>query len=288
MSTNIEKCAVFRGSEGLTSTLDISELVAGDIIKIEQGMKIPADCILLDGIDISCDESAMTGEPDQMEKSAVTESNYEFNPDPFLLGKTLVAQGQGTAMVCCVGVNSRSGQAEEKLQTEEDQTPLQQKLDAIANQLARIGFKFFILALILGLGRVIFDRTLATFKKPWDGATFTDLTFAVITAVTVIVIAIPEGLPLAVTISFAFSVMKMKKENNWVRKLASSETMGGADQICTDKTGTLTKNQMTVREFYSMEQVFNDKPSNFSTMHTATLLAEGVLYNCSARLEKNP
>jgi len=288
MSTNIEKCAVFRGSEGLTSTLDVSELVAGDIIKIEQGMKIPADCILLDGIDISCDESAMTGEPDQMEKSSVTESNYEFNPDPFLLGKTLVAQGQGTAMVCCVGVNSRSGQAEEKLQTEEDQTPLQQKLDAIANQLARIGFKFFILALILGLGRVIFDRTLATFKKPWDGATFTDLTFAVITAVTVIVIAIPEGLPLAVTISFAFSVMKMKKENNWVRKLASSETMGGADQICTDKTGTLTKNQMTVREFYSMDQVFNDKPSNFSTMHTATLLAEGVLYNCSARLEKNP
>ena len=260
MSTNIEKCAVFRGSEGLTSTVDISELVTGDIIKIEQGMKIPADCILLDGIDISCDESAMTGEPDQMEKSAVTESNYEYNPDPFLLGKTLVAQGQGTAMVCCVGVNSRSGQAEEKLQTEEDQTPLQQKLDAIANQLARIGFKFFILALILGLGRVIFDRTLATFKKPWDGATFTDLTFAVITAVTVIVIAIPEGLPLAVTISFAFSVMKMKKENNWVRKLASSETMGGADQICTDKTGTLTKNQMTVREFYSMDQVFNDKP----------------------------
>jgi P-type E1-E2 ATPase len=288
MSANIEKCAVFRGTEGLTSTVDISELVAGDIIKIEQGMKIPADCILLDGIDISCDESAMTGEPDQMEKSAVTESNYEYNPDPFLLGKTLVAQGQGTAMVCCVGVNSRSGQAEEKLQTEEDQTPLQQKLDAIANQLARIGFKFFILALILGLGRVIFDRTLATFKKPWDGATFTDLTFAVITAVTVIVIAIPEGLPLAVTISFAFSVMKMKKENNWVRKLASSETMGGADQICTDKTGTLTKNQMTVREFYSMEQVFNDKPSNFSTMHTATLLAEGVLYNCSARLEKTP
>ena len=272
----------------MTITVDISELVAGDIIKIEQGMKIPADCILLDGIDLSCDESAMTGEPDQMEKSAVTESNYEFNPDPFLVGKSLVAQGQGTAMVCCVGTNSRSGQAEEKLQTEEEQTPLQQKLDAIANQLARIGFKFFLLALLLGVGRCIFDRTLAPFKKPWDGETFTDLSFAVITAVTVIVIAIPEGLPLAVTISFAFSVMKMKRENNWVRKLASSETMGGADQICTDKTGTLTKNQMTVREFYSMEQVFNDKPANFSTMHTATLLAEGVLYNCSARLEKTP
>jgi P-type E1-E2 ATPase len=132
-TANIERCAVFRGNEGMTQTLEISELVVGDIIKIEQGMKIPADCILLEGIDVSCDESAMTGEPDQMEKSNVTDHNYEHNPDPFLLGKTLVAQGQGTAMVCCVGTNSRSGQAEEKLQTEEEATPLQQKLDAIAN-----------------------------------------------------------------------------------------------------------------------------------------------------------
>jgi P-type E1-E2 ATPase len=79
----------------------------------------------------------------------------------------------------------------------------------------------------------------------------------------VIVIAVPEGLPLAVTLSFAFSVMKMKMENNLVRKLASSETMGGANEICTDKTGTLTKNQMTVKEFYTMEQVFIGRPANF-------------------------
>jgi P-type Ca2+ transporter type 2B len=79
---------------------------------------------------------------------------------------------------------------------------------------------------------------------------------AFILGVTVIVIAVPEGLPLAVTISFAFSVMKMKDENNLVRKLASSETMGGANEVCTDKTGTLTKNQMTVREFYTMDTVF--------------------------------
>jgi len=68
--------------------------------------------------------------------------------------------------------------------------------------------------------------------------------------------------------------------------LASSETMGGADTICTDKTGTLTKNQMTVREFYTMEQVFTDRPSNFKQLTTSELLAEGVLYNCSARIEK--
>lgn len=75
----------------------------------------------------------MTGEPDQLEKSAVTEENYENNPDPFLIGKTLVCNGMGTAMVCCVGTNSRSGMAEEKLNTEEDETPLQAKLGTIAN-----------------------------------------------------------------------------------------------------------------------------------------------------------
>jgi magnesium-transporting ATPase (P-type) len=141
-----------------------------------------------------------------------------------------------------------------------------------------------LLALVLGCGRAVFDRTVG--DKQWDGATLTDFLFAIITAVTVIVIAIPEGLPLAVTISFAFSVMKMKRENNWVRKLASSETMGGADQICTDKTGTLTKNQMTVRQFYTMDQVFDERPPNFRSLQTADLLAEGVLYNCSARIEK--
>lgn len=119
------------------------------------------------------------------------------------------------------------------------------------------------------------------------GPTIDKFLKAFITAVTVIVIAVPEGLPLAVTISFAFSVMKMKDENNLVRKLASSETMGGANEICTDKTGTLTKNQMTVREFYTMDTVFQGRPQNFKDLATAKLMGEGVLYNCSARLERN-
>lgn len=114
----IEYVATYRGGGGLTQTISITELVVGDVIKLEQGMRIPADCIMLEGIDISTDESAMTGEPDQMEKSSVTAENYEHNPDPFLLGKTLVCNGQGTALVCCIGTNSRSGMAEEKLQTE--------------------------------------------------------------------------------------------------------------------------------------------------------------------------
>jgi calcium-translocating P-type ATPase len=268
----------------------VSDLVVGDVIEISQGMRIPADCILLEGIDISCDEAAMTGEPDHMEKTAITHENFDSNPDPFMLGKTLVCNGYGKALVCCVGTNTRSGMAEEKLQTEEDQTPLQQKLEAIANSLAKYGVYIALFTLVLGCGRIVLINLFFSegVEDVWNVAqTIDKFLKAFITAVTVIVIAVPEGLPLAVTISFAFSVMKMKQENNLVRKLQSSETMGGANEICTDKTGTLTKNQMTVKEFYTMDTVFKGRPVEFKKLKTAQLMAEGVLYNCSARLEKN-
>jgi len=109
----------------------------------------------------------------------------------------------------------------------------------------------------------------------------------VIIAITVIVVAVPEGLPLAVTISLAFSVMKMKEENNLVRKLEASETMGGANEICTDKTGTLTKNQMTVKEIYFLDQIYTGVPSHLSSLPRNDLLSEGVLFNCSARIERD-
>ena len=111
-----------------------------------------------------------------------------------------------------------------------------------------------------------------------------------IIAITVVVVAMPEGLPLAVTISLAYSVMKMKLENNLVRKLDASETMGGADQICTDKTGTLTQNKMTVKGLYTMgkiEQNENLDSFDLVSQHNSELIAQGILFNCSARIEKN-
>jgi Ca2+ transporting ATPase len=116
--------AVFRGGEGQTETIDTKKLVVGDLIKIESGMRIPADCLLIEGTDISTDESAMTGEPDHLEKQPVTAENYHHIPDPFLIGKSLIVQGQGLALVCCVGIHTRSGMAEEKLNIEEEVTPL--------------------------------------------------------------------------------------------------------------------------------------------------------------------
>jgi Ca2+ transporting ATPase len=106
-----------------------------------------------------------------------------------------------------------------------------------------------------------------------------------IIAITVVVVAVPEGLPLAVTISLAFSVMKMKKQNNLVRKLHASETMGGADQICTDKTGTLTMNKMTVKQLWSQDQVF--KVENFKKNQDLKLLAMCACYNSGVVIEKN-
>jgi len=90
-------------------------LVVGDLIKLEAGMRVPADCVLIEGTDIATDESAMTGEPEQVEKQSVTAQNYEHNPIPFLLGNTLVVSGQGLALICAVGVNTVSGMAEENL-----------------------------------------------------------------------------------------------------------------------------------------------------------------------------
>jgi magnesium-transporting ATPase (P-type) len=135
--------------------------------------------------------------------------------------------------------------------------------------------------------RRLIDPSIGWFDEESKKKTTDEIIKSFITGITVIVIAVPEGLPLAVTLSFAFSVMKMKKENNLVRRLESSETMGGANEICTDKTGTLTKNQMTVREFYTADQVFSGRPAKFETMPTNKLMIEGVLYNCSARVEIN-
>ena len=107
-----DNIAVYRGNDGTTTTIPFQELLVGDVIQVEAGMKIPADCVLLTGTDIAADEAALTGEPEQMEKSDVNEHNVIYNPNPFLLANTLVASGSGTALVCAVGIHTRSGQAE--------------------------------------------------------------------------------------------------------------------------------------------------------------------------------
>lgn len=205
-------------------------------------MKIPADCVLINSTDVAADESSMTGEPDQVEKHHITESNYEHNPNPFLIAQSLIVSGQGVAIVCAVGANTRAGMAVEKLNIEEEPTPLQTKLETIANEIGKLGVYVSLLTFVAMTINLIVKTLYDDEKTLISMDTLNAVIGYVIISITIIVVAVPEGLPLAVTISLAFSVMKMKKENNLVRKLHASETMGGANEICTDKTGTLTKN----------------------------------------------
>lgn len=175
--------------------------------------------------------------------------------------------------------------AEEKLSIEEEETPLQTKLETIANEIGRLGVYVAVLTFVVMTIKLIITTALGD-----EGFTIDilgDIVDYVIISITIIVVAVPEGLPLAVTIALAFSVQKMKIENNLVRKLHASETMGGADQICTDKTGTLTQNKMTVQEVYTQEQIYPGRPSDFNSWPTAKIMKESILFNCSARIEKN-
>jgi magnesium-transporting ATPase (P-type) len=135
---------------------------------------------------------------------------------------------------------------------EEEETPLQGKLATIANQIGGVGVCVSILTFIIVTSKLVFFFFMDTNpnKQFWTVNTLNTLVNYLILSITVIVVAVPEGLPLAVTISLAYSVAKMRKENNLVRRLDASETMGGANEVCTDKTGTLTKNQMTVQQVY--------------------------------------
>ncbi len=159
-----------------------------------------------------------------------------------MLANTLIASGSGTALVCAVGTNTRSGQAEQKLNIEDELTPLQAKLETIADQIGGFGVKVAVITFLVVTAKLIIEVIRDDTKDFFTVSTINLLVNYLILSITVIVVAVPEGLPLAVTISLAYSVMKMKKENNLVRRLDASETMGGANEICTDKTGTLTKN----------------------------------------------
>jgi P-type Ca2+ transporter type 2B len=222
------------------------------------------------------------------------------------LAKTFVKTGEGKALVLSVGVNTRSGMAGEKLDMEDDPTPLQQKLGTIADQIGKIGLSVAILTFVTMTVKYTLEEFVwheefpsycaaQTLKTPECQeanalSLLKEVVHFFIIAITVVVVAIPEGLPLAVTISLAYSVMKMKQENNLVRKLDASETMGGADQICTDKTGTLTQNIMSVKGLWTLDKIHQNEnldSLDVQALVNKELLAQGILFNCSARIERS-
>ncbi|KAJ3069443.1 Calcium-transporting ATPase 10, plasma membrane-type, partial [Quaeritorhiza haematococci] len=212
------------------------DLVAGDIIVFETGDVIPADAVLFQISGIKTDESSMTGESDAIKKTV--------HSDPFMLSGTKVIDGMGKGVVIAVGAHSMYGKSMMSLRVESEDTPLQVKLGNLATQIAKFG-GLSALAMVVTLYILYFIHP--SHRDPANATQIVEDTVQIfITAVTVVVVSVPEGLPMAVMIALAYGTIRMLKDNNLVRHLAACETMGNATNICSDKTGTLTLNQMTV------------------------------------------
>ncbi|KAJ2164489.1 plasma membrane calcium, partial [Coemansia sp. RSA 353] len=262
--------------------IGVQELNVGDILLIEPGDIIPVDGVYLDGHNMTCDESSATGESDAVKKGTTDEGR-----DPFVLSGAKVLEGVGSMVVVAVGTRSFYGKIMMAMrQGETAVTPLQRKLDILAEQIAKYGMSAAILLLITLTVKYLVNCALAP-EFPPASIMFSQFVSIVIEAITVVVVAVPEGLPMAVTISLAYATTKMLQDGNLVRQLAACETMGGATVVCTDKTGTLTQNRMTVvrgvvagRELQSRAEA----RAFFETLprETRSLLLEGIAVNSTA------
>lgn len=231
--------------------MSVFDLVVGDVMSFEPGDVLPVDGVLISGHNVKCDESAATGESDTLKKVSGTEALNNSEPgdaitkgtDPFMLSGAKVVEGVGTFLVTAVGTRSFNGKTMMALQTEAEDTPLQAKLNVIATTIAKLGGAAALLLFVVSFIEYLVRLRTNNGSPSEKGQQFLNL---FIIAVTVVVVAIPEGLPLAVTLALAFATTRMLKDNNLVRILKSCETMGVATTICSDKTGTLTQNRMTV------------------------------------------
>uniref|UniRef100_A0A1I7XW51 Calcium-transporting ATPase n=1 Tax=Steinernema glaseri TaxID=37863 RepID=A0A1I7XW51_9BILA len=273
-----QKFSVVR--DGKTFDVPVSDLVVGDVIRVKYGDLIPADGFVLQSDDLKIDESSLTGESDHIKKSV--------EEDPVLLSGTYAMEGRGKMLVTAVGVNSQTGiimtlldgakastcdvesDAMSSTTTSSSKTSkcsttitndsddeeglrsksvLQTKLSKLALQIIYCGTSVATVALVVLVARFSITQYVID-KEPFTIADIQQFVRFFIIAVTILVISIPEGLPLAIALALSYSVRKMMYDNNLVRHLDACETMGNATTICSDKTGTLTTNQMTVVQSY--------------------------------------
>jgi P-type Ca2+ transporter type 2C len=285
---------------GKSIQISVHDVTAGDILHLEPGDAIPADGVLISGHGVKCDESSATGESDQMKKTGGLEVQQQIldgtaskKLDPFIISGSKVLEGVGTFLVTSVGQNSSYGKILMSLQTDSEDTPLQVKLGRLANWIGGLGSAAAVLLLFVLTMRFIAGLSSNNNTPAFKGQQFLDI---LIVAVTVIVVAVPEGLPLAVTLALAFATTRMLKENNLVRVLRACETMGNATTICSDKTGTLTQNKMTVvagawgenEKFAQSNYSGDEKVSTFATIfgkiskQAQALLRQSITLNSTA------
>jgi len=230
------KVKALRGGESVM--ISVFDVQVGDVLLLEPGDMLCADGIFIQGHNLKCDESAATGESDTIEKAQ--------DKDQFILSGSKVTEGVGSFLVTAVGVNSFHGKTMMSLRTEDEDTPLQVKLNALAEKIAVLGTAAAVLMFFVLIIKYIINFCNDNVKDKSFSGVLSEVVKIFISAITVVVVAVPEGLPLAVTLALAFATTRMLKDNNLVRVLNACETMGGATTVCSDKTGTLTQNKMTV------------------------------------------
>jgi P-type Ca2+ transporter type 2C len=222
--------------DGEVGAISLFDLVVGDVLELEAGDKVPADACLVATPTrpsaLEVDESMHTGESSPAHKDVVS--------DATLRAGTLVVSGSAVAIVTAVGDGTEYGRLRAQLAVAHDPTPLQRRLTELANRIGLLGVGAA-LAILVTLSIV----SLAQGRLTADLAGLRHFLDLAVLGVTIVVVAVPEGLPLAVTLSLAYSVVRMAKDHNLVRRLVACETMGAAEIICTDKTGTLTENRMS-------------------------------------------
>ncbi|CAL9172696.1 unnamed protein product [Musa hybrid cultivar] len=276
--------------------VSIFDLVVGDVVPLKIGDQVPADGVLITGHSLAIDESSMTGESKIVHKDKKT---------PFLMSGCKVADGYGTMLVTAVGINTEWGLLMASISEDAgEETPLQVRLNGVATFIGMVGLTIAAAVLVVLLARQedmcweLFRYFTGHTKNP-DGSvqfikgqtgtkTAINGVIKILTvAVIIVVVAVPEGLPLAVTLTLAYSMRKMMADKALVRRLSACETMGSATTICSDKTGTLTLNQMTVVEAYVGGRKINP-PDNAELLSStaSSLLIEGIAQNTTGSVFK--
>lgn len=254
-------------------TISAERIVPGDLILLEAGDRVPADSVLIESNSLQIDESLLTGESVPVEKHAEDYRNSKrkkglSDKNNSIYMGTVITKGKGAAIVYATGMNTEMGKIADMIHAiEDEETPLQKKLDHLGKIIVYGCLAICAIVSVTGILRG------------------EDLFTMLLSGISLAVAAIPEGLPAIVTISLALGVQRMVKRNALIRKLPAVETLGCASVICSDKTGTLTENRMTVRRVYAGETFFRleDKKAGFSRMGSLKNALEiGVLCNNSS------
>jgi len=256
------------------------DIVVGDIVILETGEKVPADGTVIDSFNLTVDESSFTGEPSawKTHDSELAKKEHEATyPATSLLRASTILEGNAVMRVDRVGDQTEYGKVYRDAQIDNNiKTPLTQQLDRLGRTIARGSY---IMAGLLVLGRLIEYLVGGSEGFVADAQYFIE---TVMLAVTLIVVSVPEGLPMSVTLSLALSMRKMLKHNNLVRRMHACETMGAATVICTDKTGTLTQNKMQVYQAHFYDLTDGNKLGNDPA---SDLARESIACNSTAFLD---